>query len=151
VIEIATSVETRAAIRDVVVTLGSAFDDEDWDALRNCLSNRFQHAETNVSVDGMTRMDGAQAFLNVLKHRAIHNRSLGIKFMHVFGDFTVKVAGPEATASGFYTAYRYHSQQIAAPITSTGWRGTYDLCREGGTWKLLSFVTSRLWLEGESY
>jgi hypothetical protein len=146
--EVVGRLEAERAVRQTILTLNQAYDDEEWHTVRACLSDDFT-GSSNPPVPGAATSVGPDVLLNGM--RAIAAQTPGVKTMHVPGDMIVMASGDQAQASGFYTAYRYYDREgeFSHPRSKSGGRFTYYLRREDGAWRIVSFNVVRLWLEGE--
>jgi hypothetical protein len=138
-------IEAERAVRQTVVAMTRAFDDEDWPTVSTFLS-------ADLSADfaeGSIR--GADAMLTMMKHIAAQRQAAGTRYMHDLGHMIVTVCGDEAQASAFHVAYLYRAGEVSSPVSKSGSRGTYRLRLESGAWRIIHLSSVRLWLEGEPY
>jgi hypothetical protein len=150
VTEVVSRLENESTVRRTVVMLNRAFDDEDWQTVRSSLSADFTGTAT-VQFGQRATIPGADTMLKVMKDIAAQRQAAGIKTMHVLGEMLVTVRGEQAEAFAFQTAYLYRAAEISSPSSKSGTRGTYQLRRESGVWKIVSLDLDRVWLEGEAY
>src|SRR5437899_1236563 len=103
--------EDERAIRQTILTMFRASDEEDWETMRGCLTADFSMSvSAEVSSDtaalGGEAIRGADMMLTVVQGLATRWRSLGVeKVMHILGDMIVQVTGDEARASACHTSY----------------------------------------------
>jgi hypothetical protein len=148
--EVLSLLEAESAVRQVVVRLNRAFDDENWETVRICLSDNF--GGTAVVQDGQqATIAGADKMLAIMKQIAAQRRATGTKSMHVLGEIIVKVNADEAEVSVFQTAYLYRANEVSSPSSISGNCGSYRLRRESGAWKVVALSVDRVWLQGEPY
>jgi hypothetical protein len=150
--EILTLLEAERVVRHAIIMLNRAFDDENWQAVRACLSENFTVGSAVVNQSGQQDViRGADMMLTVMKDIAAQRQAVGTRSMHILGEIAVSVRADEAEGSTFQIAYLYRSGEVCSPPSKSGSRGTYRLRRELGAWKIVSFTVDRLWLEGEPY
>lgn len=150
--EVITLLEAERAVRRTIVMLNRAFDDENWQVVRACLSDNFSVGSAVVAQSGeQDLIRGADMMLTVMKSIAGQRQAVGTKSMHVLGEMVVTVKDDEAEGSTFQIAYLYRTGEVSGPPSKSGSRGTYCLQRELGAWKIVAFTVDRLWLEGEPY
>jgi hypothetical protein len=148
--DILSLLEAERAVRQTIVTLNRAFDDEDWQTVRASLTADFTGSAVVQTGERATIPD-PDLMLNVMKDIAAQRRTAGTKYMHVLGEVMVTLKGNEAEASTFQTAYLYRAVEVSNPASKSGSHATYRLRRESGLWKIAAFDIVRLWLEGEAY
>jgi hypothetical protein len=148
--DVLSRLEAERAIRQTVIMMTRAFDDEHWETVRACVSDDFTGSAV-VQTGQPGTMRGADAMLTVMKDLAAQRQAAGTKYMHMLGEMIVTLNGDEAQVSAFHTAYLYPAGEVSSPSSKSGSRGTYSLRRESGAWKFVSMDVDRLWLEGEPY
>jgi hypothetical protein len=158
--EVLDLLEADRAVRQTIVLMFHAFDEADWQTMHACLSTDFS---TSVSADrsvvssnlpaseAAVTIQGADMMVSVMKDLAAQTEAAGIKVMHIPGNLIVTVGAEEAQVSAFQTAYRYRVGEVSSPLSKSGARAAFRLRRENGFWKVVSFETVRVWLEGEPY
>lgn len=148
--EVLALLQAESAVRQVVVTLNRAFDDENWENVRMCLSDDFGGSAV-VQAGQQDTIRGADKMLAIMKQIAGQRRATNTKSMHFLGEMLVTVNADTADVSAFQTAYLYPANKVSSPSSISGNRGTYRLRREAGAWKVTSFDIDRVWLQGEPY
>jgi ketosteroid isomerase-like protein len=151
--------EAERAIRQTVLMMYRAFDDGDWNTLRTCLSYDFSTcvssdrsvASSNMPASGADIIRGADMMVAMMRDLAAQWQAEGVKVVHFPGNTMVTVNAGEAQVSTFQTAYRYRASEVSSPVSKSGARQTFRLRLDGETWKIVSFETLRLWLEGAPY
>ena len=139
--DVLSQLEAERAVRDTIVMMHHAVDDEDWPSVRAYLNADFQ-------LNGITPpIRGADTVLTFMRDLAA--QSAGSKFQHILGNMTVTVSVDEAEATALQTVYRYRADELSSPLSKSGSRVAYRLKREYGAWKIVSFSIVRLWMEGE--
>lgn len=132
----------EAEIRDVVISLHRAGDEQDWARLETVYASDFTLLDVDPPVRGGSTMIAAQ------KARAAAEGS--IRSQHVLGNVSVlSVEGDKAEAVAFQTVYRYDSAGMGEALSKAGTRNLYRLRREAGGWRVQGVSISPLWLEGQ--
>ena len=140
------------AIRQTVLVMTRAFDDEDWATVRASLSEDFvASAVMQAGTNEQGKVSGADTIVDIMRQLSAQRRAAGIKYMHTLTDLIIDIASTEATVSAFQIAYLYPAGTVGSPSSTSGSRNTFRLRQEGEGWKITAFDVTRLWIQGEQY
>jgi hypothetical protein len=107
--------EAEKGVRESILLMNRAVDDEDWKTVRQYLSNDF-HLE-RATPPGI---HGPNAMITMMKDHAA--RTSGTRSQHILGNMIITVEGDEAEASALQKMYRYRSGECSNPLSKSASR-----------------------------
>ncbi len=133
----------RAAITDTIVGAANAFDTQDWERLRACLSDELRTDYSDFRGEPPSTVS-ADAYVE-----ARRNGLRGLNTLHISTNHEIRIEGDSAKCRSAYRIYRIDPARAPGENRlDTAGHYDHELVRAAGGWRICSITQTVVLREG---